>query len=95
MAAVALLPGAVEDVYRLDEFLRSKNEASANSVSLLLDAAVARLERFPKLGKPLGDHAPFRELTVPFGGGAYVVRYRSSGSDVVVVRVWHSRERRE
>ena len=95
MAAVKLLPAAVEDLSRLDAFLRSKSAPSADRLSLALEHALVQLARFPKLGRLLPDHEPFRELPVPFGARGYVVRYRlEPRGDVVVVRVWHAREER-
>ena len=94
MAQVRLLPGAVRDLARLDEFLRDKNDKAADAVSLLVEKALRRLERFPDLGKLLDDHPGYRELYLPFGAAAYAIRYRHIESDVVIVRVWHSRERR-
>ena len=37
-----------------------------------------------------------RQIFIHFGAGAYVIRYRSDNEqNVVILRVWHSRERRE
>lgn len=45
------------------------------------------------VGKPLSDGR--REWFIPFGVGAYVLRYRiENNGDPVVIRVWHSREDR-
>jgi plasmid stabilization system protein ParE len=39
------------------------------------------------------DETGRRELFIPFGASAYVLRYMQEDKDtVVVVRVWHSRE---
>ena len=35
-----------------------------------------------------------RELALPFSDGAYVVRYRIDGDNVVITRIWHSKEDR-
>jgi hypothetical protein len=43
----------------------------------------------------MDDDTGRRELFVPFGVGAYVLRYRLTGENLVVIRVWHSRESRE
>lgn len=94
MAAVTLLPAAVEDLLRLDSFLRSKNAKAADNVSRLLERALGRLARFPMLGHLLADHPPYRELPIPFGARGYVIRYRIIEGAVVVVRVWHAREDR-
>jgi len=42
----------------------------------------------------MSDGSKRRELYLPFGNGAYVLRYRLDGDMVVIIRVWHSREHR-
>jgi hypothetical protein len=39
----------------------------------------------------------YRELVVPFGSGAYIIRYRidTRRDAVVITRLWHGREQRE
>ncbi|MBL8953907.1 MAG: type II toxin-antitoxin system RelE/ParE family toxin [Myxococcaceae bacterium] len=84
----------MRDLARLDEFLRSKNAKAADTVSLLIEKALHRLARFPDLGRLIDDHPGYRELYLPYGASAYAIRYRHIENDVVVVRVWHSRELR-
>jgi plasmid stabilization system protein ParE len=38
-----------------------------------------------------------RELVVPFGRSAYIVRYAllTKADEVIILRVWHGREQRE
>jgi len=40
------------------------------------------------------DDTGRRELFIPFGASAYVLRYRIHDDTLVVIRVWHSREER-
>lgn len=56
-------------------------------------AGADRLQDHPQLGRPLeGDR---REHMIPFGAGAYVLRYKlDPAGDPIVIRVWHSREER-
>lgn len=93
MAKVKWLPEAVEDIGRLHAFLLDKDQqAAARAAQCILDGS-RQLEKFPKLGRPMGDESGRRELFVTFGAGAYVLRYRLESSDTaVVIRVWHSRE---
>jgi plasmid stabilization system protein ParE len=46
------------------------------------------------VGCRMDDATERRELFVPFGAGAYVLRYRIHADTIVVLRVWHSREER-
>ena len=88
------LPEAKEDIARLHEFLKHKNpDAASRAVDLLLKGA-DRLIDFPEIGKPLGDELKRRELFLAFGAGAYVLRYVLTEKNIVVIRVWHSRENR-
>jgi plasmid stabilization system protein ParE len=50
----------------------------------------------PERGRP-ASVSNARELIVPFGRSSYVVRYayRGERDEVVIFRIWHSRERRE
>lgn len=44
----------------------------------------------------MDDDTGRREIFAAFGAGAYVLRYRiNAHGEVVVIRVWHSRELRE
>gem|GEM_PF-973375 len=52
------------------------------------------LEAMPEMGRPMNDDTGRRELFMPFGAGAYVLRYRLDTEAVVIIRIWHSREHR-
>ena len=95
MAEVTWLPEAVADVFRLEAFLAKKSRvAAADAIRCIQDAAKL-LERFPRAGRALDEHPPYREVFAAFGVGAYVLRYRLDESgNVYVIRVWHSREAR-
>ena len=51
---------------------------------------------FPDRGRPTGT-ADVRELIVPFGSSAYVLRYAHAAraDEVIVLRIWHGREQRD
>ncbi len=86
------LPAAYEDIERLYDFLIAKSpDAAARAMELILDGRES-LESMPEIGKPINDETGSRELLLPFGAGAYVLRYKLEGEAVVVIRVWHSRE---
>lgn len=88
------LPEVKQDIARLHEFLKNKNpDAASRAVDLLL-AGADKLIDFPEIGKPLGDELKQRELYLAFGAGAYVLRTILIERNIVVVRVWRSREGR-
>lgn len=88
------LPQAYADVERLHNFLSPKNPGAADRVGDLLFESARSLKDAPHKGQPL--QSGFRELIVPFGKGAYVLRYRVDDANeaVVIARIWHSREQR-
>ena len=92
---VKWLPEALLDIERLYSFLNDKNpEAAARAATIILKGAMM-LKSTPRIGRPMPDETGRRELFVPFGAGAYVLRYMQEDENtVVVIRVWHSREDR-
>ena len=88
------LPEAREDVERLFEFLVDVNPAAAERAVRLIQQGANRLLEQPELGRPMAVDSFRRELVLPFGVAAYVLRYRLEGDYVVVIRVWHGREER-
>lgn len=95
MAKVVWLPEALQDVTRLYGFLADKSPPAARKAAERIVYAARQLEQYPDLGQPMEDGAR-RQIFIHFGAGAYVIRYRSDNEqNVVILRVWHSRERRE
>lgn len=91
------LPETRHDIQRLHDFLAPKSPQAASRAIRAIQSGARELLSHPEIGRPRGDAAGHRELFVPFGVGAYVLRYRviAKADTVVVVRVWHSREQRE
>ncbi len=91
---VRWLPEAWQDTQRLYDFLLAQDPgAAARAMDALLDGA-DRLAEMPEMGRPMGDNTGRRELYLPFGVGSYVLRYKVDGENIVIIRVWHSREHR-
>lgn len=84
---------AAKDVARLREFIQTKNPAAAKRAAKCIKEGVNILSDNPEVGKPVEELPAFRDLFIPFGSGNYVLRYRIEESQVVVVRVKHSREK--
>jgi plasmid stabilization system protein ParE len=92
---VVWLPEALEDPRRLHEFLATNSPEAAGKAIGRIALVARQLEEFPEIGQPMDDGVR-RQVFIQFGAGAYVVRYRSdSERNLVVMRVWHSREERE
>jgi plasmid stabilization system protein ParE len=86
---------AVADIERLRLFLKDVNPAAAARAVELIVGAIESLETNPERGRPAAVLG-LRELIVPFGRSAYVLRYAyyEARSEVVIIRVWHGREKR-
>lgn len=89
------LPEVLRDVERLYEFPVKKDPgAAARAMGVILEG-VDSLEAMPEIGRPIDDNTGRREFYLPFGAGAYVLRYKLDERAVVIIRVWHSREHRK
>jgi plasmid stabilization system protein ParE len=74
--------------------LLDKDPAAAKRAAVL-EAAMQSLDSFPQRGLP-SKIPGVRELIVPFGRSAYVLRYAhlSVTDEFVILRVWHGRDGR-
>jgi plasmid stabilization system protein ParE len=93
MIGLRWAPDAVRDLARLRRFLGDKSPSAAERAALRIREAAGALREQPELGR-IVENEEFRDLVTPFGGGAYVLRYRIDEDAVIVVRVWHTREER-
>ncbi len=86
---------AAADLERLSSFLAETNPAAASRAATTLRNAIRSLDTMPERGRP-SKLPNTRELIVPFGRSAYVVRYAYSieNREIIVLRVWHGRETR-
>jgi plasmid stabilization system protein ParE len=80
---------------RLRRFLEPYGVPLSQRAIDTLFAAARSLADQPDRGRPAA-RLGYRELVVPFGAGAYIVRYRVDHrrDAVVITRLWHGRERR-
>ena len=86
---------ALADIARLQFFLVRENPNAAKRAAAALDRAIRSLEFLPDRGR-LSLLAGARELIVPFGKSAYVIRYArlAETNEILVLRIWHGRETR-
>jgi plasmid stabilization system protein ParE len=92
---VIFLKRARSDFDRLRQFLTPHGGLLAERAVDALFSACYSLADQPERGRPAVPLG-YRELIVPFGAGAYIVRYRIDRRQnaVVITRLWHGRERR-
>lgn len=86
---------ALSDVERVRDFIGATNPVAARRALVAIWEALERVERFPNLGRP-SDDPDIRQITVPFGGAGYIVRYSLLPEDgsLLILRIWHGREAR-
>ena len=89
---VLLLPSARNDLIRVSNFLADVAPNTALRMAEVLDQALRSLETLPERA-PTNSNGG-RDLFVPFGQAGYVVRYRIEGENIIVVRLFHTREDR-
>lgn len=84
---------ALEDAARLDAWLTQRDPRAAARLGRLLEKALSALAAHPLRGRQVDDN--LREINVPFGRSAYIVRYDIVGQQVLIIRIWHSLEERQ
>ena len=86
---------ATADLERLRHFLAHWDTQLAVRAISAIDDAGQSLANYPERGRSVGIPG-IRELIIPFGRSAYVLRYAYSASrdEVVILRIWHGREDR-
>ncbi len=83
---------ALSDVVRLYEFLAPVDKSAAARTVQQLTAAPTRLLTTPRIGEKLDAFSPreVRRILV----GQYEMRYEIRMETILMLRVWHTRERR-
>ena len=90
---VEVSPAAERDLDRLADFLIEKSSNAAITARTSISEALRSLADFPNRGFS-GPKRGLRQLLVHFGDSGYIVRYRVKRDVVVIVSVFHGRERR-
>jgi plasmid stabilization system protein ParE len=84
-------PEAVGDLARLRKFIEEKNPAAAQRIARDLLFGMEKLKVFPEIGLKV-DRAfephRIRDLFI----GKYTVRYLIGDGEIVILRLWHSKE---
>ncbi len=91
---VVWLPSAISDLERLEDFLTRDAEPNPGDVAGLIKDATRSLRDFPQRCRRVPERLNFRELFVEARSQTYVVQFRVTGQDVVIVRIWHGKESR-
>ena len=83
---------ALSDLVRLYEFLAVKNRQAAAQTVQSLSAAPDRLLDQARIGEKLDEFDPreVRRIIV----GRYEIRYEIQETNIIALRIWHTREDR-
>jgi toxin ParE1/3/4 len=90
--SIELTSRSIRDLERLEEWMAERNLEAAERLRDVLTQAIASLASHPRRSHRIDEEV--YELHVPFGAGAYVVRYFVVGHRVYIARVWHGLEQR-
>jgi plasmid stabilization system protein ParE len=85
---------AQDDLYRVLTFLHRVHPPAVPFANRRILEAVGVLTRQPSIGMPRQGEPNDRKLIIPFGRSAYVLHDKRDGDDIVILRLWHGRERR-
>ena len=86
---------ALADLDRFSRFLQNRYPELAQIVASEINERASILSDRPHLGRPIAGRAEYRQMVLQVLNAAYVFQYRVDEERVVILRVFHSRERRE
>lgn len=82
---------AINDLKRLQEFLRKVNPFAARRAALDIREGAERLKQFPEIGLKVLS-APNPDLIRDLYIGQYTLRYLIREQEIIVLRIWHNKE---
>ncbi len=85
-------PQADDDLTRVFTFLEGKSSRSALRARARIINGLVLISEHPRVGRSVGG--AIRQVVVRFGRTAYVIRYRLTADEILITRIWHSKERR-
>lgn len=90
--SIIVSPRAGKDAERLNQRLMEHDPAIAARFGDLLERKLVSLTEYPLRGRAVGPTT--REVNLPFGQSAYIIRYRVTADRIIVTRIWHGLEQR-
>ena len=84
-------PEAVDDLVRLRNFIEEKNPVAAQRIARDLLLGMEKIKVFPEIGLKVDrafEPQRIRDLFI----GRYTVRYLVGEGEIVILRLWHSKE---
>jgi plasmid stabilization system protein ParE len=92
--AVEWSDDALRDLERFAAFLHERYPELAKIVSDEIIEKAQVLSAFPRLGRPIAGREEYRQLVLKVLNAPYVFQYRFDGDRLIVLRVFHGREKR-
>lgn len=86
------LDSAIDDVVRLRDFIAKENPDAAKRAAEAIKNTALGLIELPEIGKPVKELLHYRDVSVRFGAGGYILRYRLHLDNIYIVHVRHYRE---
>ena len=86
---------ALADLDRFSAFLQDRFPHLAQTVGQEIVAKMRVLSSFPQLGRPIAGQTEYRQIVMQVLNAPYVFQYRFDGERIVVLRVFHGREKRD
>jgi plasmid stabilization system protein ParE len=86
---------ALADLDRFAVFLHQHHPSLARIVAREIVEKAQILSDHPQLGRPIAGRDDYRQIVLRVLNAAYVFQYRYDGKRLVMLRVFHGRERRE
>jgi plasmid stabilization system protein ParE len=86
---------ALADLDRFAAFLHQHHPSLARIVAREIVDKAQILSDHPQLGRPVAGRDEYRQVVLRVLNAAYVFQYRYDGKRLMMLRVFHGRERRE
>ncbi|MEA2885113.1 MAG: hypothetical protein QOH32_4369 [Bradyrhizobium sp.] len=86
---------ALADLDRFAEFLQDRHPSMAQIIAAEILNRTRIISEHPQLGRPIDGRQDYRELVLPVLNATYIFRYAYDGERLVMLRVFHGRERRD
>jgi len=93
MAKIVLTRRANTDLARLRKFLADKSPVAADRAADEIWRGIRQLSAFPR-SAPEHEKSGLRELSIRFGQYGYVIRYGFDGENIIILRIFHTLEKR-
>lgn len=86
---------ALRDLDRFAVFLHQNHPSLARIVAREIVRKSQVLSEIPLMGRPIAGREEYRQVVLEILNAAYVFQYRYDGERLVMLRVFHGREKRD